>query len=492
MKVNSYKISWLQLLAGLLLVVVMVQAAPAQERFRRTPPYPDPLPSLVLPPVESEVIGNGLKILVISRNNNPLFNLQILIQAGESDSPSELPGLATVAAQMLLRGTATVSPGEVEERLALLGITHSIEIQADYMIFSFSFLDENLEAALSLISLFFVEPSFPAIELSAVKREFYYQLLRRNQDPENVGYDFFLKRIFAGSGYNPGVLDEEVIKNISVRDVTQFHQRFMRPNNSIIVFNGKVTLAEAKRHSNRYLLRWVPRPVERASVQRLVNRDINQICFLDLPGPEVAIIAGNLTAPISSPDYHSLLVLNHLLGGSTSSRLFMNLRELKGQAFYAFSELSYLRGNGLFWVRAKTAPPAVAEAIGTINSILHGLSEERIEAEELERAKTYLMGNMPLQLQSPETLSKRFGLLSIFELPSDFWLRYFQNIMPINADSLREVSRKYLSTRPLVVIAADATETLDYLKEFDKINVYNRKGQFQGVFQKGVLKYENR
>ena len=343
-----------------------------------------------------------------------------------------------------------------------------------------------------MISLFFVEPAFPPLELSTVKREFYYQLLRRHQDPETAGYNFFLKRIFSGSGYNPGVLDEELIKNISARDVAQFHQRFIRPNNSTIIFNGQISLAEASRQAARNFRRWVPRPVERKTVSRLENRNFDQVCLLDIPGNEVAIIAGNLTGPISSPDYFPLLVLNHLLGGTTGSRLFLNLREVKGLAFYAFSELSFFRENGLYWVRAKTAPPAIAETIAGINSIMRSLSEDRVEPGELERAKAYLLGNLPLQLQSPENLSQRIVLLDLFQLAPDFWSRYFQNIMPVNSDSVREVARKYLAARPLVIIAADATLALDYLKDFDKIDVYNRKGQFQAVFQKGVLRYENR
>ncbi len=481
-----------QLFGALLIFCLLVLSLGSQEKFRRTPPYPDPLPPLVLAPVASEAMGSGMKLLVVSRNNNRLFNLQVVIQAGESDSPAELPGLATVTARLMLRGTASVNPAEVEEHLAFLGIEYSIEVQADFTVFSFSFLQENLEPALGLIGLFFVEPSFPALELAAVKRELYYQLLSRNRDPENAGYDFFLKKIFAGSGYNPGVLEAETIKNISVRDVALFHQRFLRPNNSLVIFNGQISLEEARSLAGRHFRRWVPRPVDRPSIQKLENREFNQVCFLDVPGPEVAIIAGNLTAPISSPDYHSLLVLNHLLGGTTGSRLFLQLRELKGLAFYAFSELSFFRGNGLYWVRAKTSPPAIGEALAAINQTTHSLAEERVGPEELERAKTYLMGNLPLQLQSPEALSKRIGLLELFQLPPDFWSRYSQNIMPVNADSVQEVARKYLASRPLVVIAAEAATTLDYLREFDKIDVYNRKGQFQGVFQKGVLNYENR
>ncbi|MCX8160443.1 MAG: insulinase family protein [Candidatus Saccharicenans sp.] len=491
MKNRSYNL-WPEFLAFILIFCFISPALESQEKFRRLPPYPEPLSPLLLPPVESEVLGNGLKLLVVARNNNHLFNLQVVIQAGESDSPAELPGLATTTARLMLRGTTTAGANEVEERLAFLGIEYSIEVQADYTIFSFSFLDENLEPALALISLFFVEPSFPSLELAAVKRELYYQLLRRNQDPENAAYDFFLKKIFAGSGYNPGALEAEAIKNISVREVNQFHQRFLRPNNSIIIFNGQVSLTEARRLVVQHFRRWVPRPVERPPVQKLENRDFDQVCFLDVPGPEVAVVAGNLTVPISSPDYYSLLVLNHLLGGTTGSRLFLQLRELKGLAFYAFSELSFFQGNGLYWVRTKTSPPALGQALTAISRTMRSLYDERIEPEELERAKAYLMGNLPIQLQSPEALSKRIGLLELFQLPPDFWAKYPQNIMLLNAESVQLTARRYLSTRPLVVIAAEAATTLDYLKEFDKIDVYNRKGQFQGVLQKGVMKYENR
>ncbi|MGB4704427.1 MAG: pitrilysin family protein [Candidatus Saccharicenans sp.] len=489
----SYIKRWPQALALFALLWFLFPAqSQAQEKFRKSPPYPDPVPQLVLPAVETGEGVNGLKILVISRENACLFNLQVIIRAGESDSPLELPGLATVTSRLLLRGTASMSASDIEERLDYLAVDASLEVESDYTIFSFTFLEENLEAALSLISLFFVEPTFSPLEVSAVKREFYYELLRRNQDPENAGYSFFIKKLFSGSGYNPGVLEEDAIKNISPRDVTQFHQRYLRPNNSVIVFNGNINLDKATGLTNQYFRRWVPRPVSRPSVPRLPNRDFGQVCFLDVPGNEVAIIAGNLIAPISSPDYFSLLVLNHLLGGSTGSRLFLTLRELKGEAFYSFSELTFFRGNGIFWVRAKTSPAALTSAVKSILNILSRLPAERIEAEEHERAKSYLIGNLPLQFENAETMSRRIALLDFLELPADFWTRYFQNIMLVDVDSVREVARKYLSTRPLVVIAGEATRTLDYLKDFDKIEVYNRKGQFLGVLEKGVLRYENR
>ncbi len=481
-----------QLLTIILILFLTFNPLVSQEKFRRTPPYPEPVSGLNLPPVDSEILPNGLKILTITRPNSPIFNLQILIRAGESDSPQHLPGLATITARMLQRGTLTLSSVEVLERLETLGIEYSIEVQADYTIFSYSFLEEHLDSALSLISLFFIEPAFPAGELTSAKRDLYYQLLSHNQDPENAAYAFFIKKIFSGSGYNPGVLDEELIKNINQKDIASFHQNWLRPNNSTIILNGNISLSNASQKISQKFRRWAPRALDRKPVPRLENRTFNQICFLDQPASEIAVITGNFVVPPSDEDYFPLLVLNHILGGTTNSRLFLDLRESKGLAYYAFSDLSFFKENGLFWIRAKTSAEATEQVVKEINRLLINLVENRLNPSELERAKAYLIGNLPLQIEPPEELSKRIGLLEIFKLPSDFWSKYYQNIMLVNAERVQSVARGYLTKKPLVIIAGDLNRTLNHLSEFDQIEIYNRKGQFQAIFQKGVLKYEDR
>ncbi len=478
-------------LSAILVCGLLISFAFGQERFRRNPPYPEPLSPLLLPPVESAVLSSGMRVVSITRLNNPIFNLQVLIQAGEIDSPPELSGLATVTSQMLLRGTLSLSPSDVEERLETLGIEYYLEVKPDYTLFSFTFLEENLEQALNLIRLFFYEPSFSALELTSTKRELYYRLTNRLRDQENAGSDFFLMKLLSGDGFNPGVIDPDLIKKITTKDLVSFHQRLLRPNNTTVIFNGNLNLNNASRKASQAFSRWVPKPVERKPVPRLTNRNFDRLYFLENPGKEISIVVGNLVSPLHSEDYFPLLVLNHILGGTTGSRLFLNLRESKGIAYYAFSELSFIKDYGFFWIRVKTSPELAAGVIREINQELKNLVDNRVEPLELERAKAYLMGNLPLQLQNPDELSKRFGLLSFFQLPQDFWLKYNQNVMQVSAERVQEIARKYLTSKPLTVIVGEAATALDYLRDFDKIEIYNRKGQFQAIFEKGVLKYEN-
>jgi predicted Zn-dependent peptidase len=465
----------------------------AQERFRRNPPYPEPLPPLKMPPIESGVLSNGLRVITITRLNSPIFTIQILIQAGESDSPPELSGLATVTTQMLMRGTLTLSASEIEERLESLSIGFNLDVQSDYTIFTFIFLEENLEGVLSLIKSFFIEPTFPPLELTSTKRELYYRQLGRNKDPENSGYDFFLKKIFADAGYNPGLINEELIKNISQKDVVAFHQKLIRPNNSIIVFNGNINLNNASRKVSQMFSRWIPRQIEKnAAAPPLENRKYDSVYWLDVPARDVAVIIGNAIMPLPGEDYFPFLVLNQILGGSTSGRLFLNLRESKGLAYYAFSDLSFFKNSGLFWVRARTSPDSIFPAVKESLEQLTFLVEEKIGPLELERAKSYLIGNFPLQIQFPEQFSKRIVLLSVFQLPPDFWNKYYENIMLVSAERVQEVARKYLINQPLIIVAGDINTALDYLKDFDKIDVYDRKGQLKATIRKGVLTNENR
>ncbi|MCI4446090.1 MAG: insulinase family protein [Candidatus Aminicenantes bacterium] len=464
----------------------------SQERFRRNPPYPEPLLPLRFPPIESGVLENGLKLVTITRLNSPIVTIQVLVQAGEFDSPPGLSGLATVTTEMMLKGTQLMSASDIEEALDTLGIEFNVEVKADHTLFTFSVLEENLDQALNLIKSFFSEPSFPASELINVKRELYYRLLSNKKEAEKFGFDFFLKKLLNPEILNPGPIEEEEIKNISQKDVIAFHRRLIRPNNSMIIISGNLGLNNASLKVSQAFNRWVSRPVERSPLVRVENKNFEKVFFVDLSSKDCVVLIGNTISPINGQDYFSLLVMNQIIGGLTSSRLFLNLRETKSLAFYAFSDIYYLKNNGVFWIRARTSPEAAGEVTREIISELKNLTEFPPDPLELERAKTYLIGNFLLQLQNSEQLSQRLALQNIYNLPDNFWLKYIENIMMVGADNIREAAQKYLSNKPLIIILGKFNPEVDYLKDFNNIEIYNNKGQLQLKLQKGETVNENR
>ena len=117
-----------------LFMILFVWESPLfpQERFRKSPPNPEPLPSLKLPAIASYTLTNGLAISVIQQDNMPILSLKMIIFAGESHSPENLPGLATLTANMLSRGVSYLSFSKIEEKIEFIGGNFSVNIYPDY------------------------------------------------------------------------------------------------------------------------------------------------------------------------------------------------------------------------------------------------------------------------------------------------------------------------------------------------------------------------
>jgi predicted Zn-dependent peptidase len=194
-------------------------------------------------------------------------------------------------------------------------------------------------------------------------------------------------------------------------------------------------------------------------------------------------------SPLGSGDYHALLVLNQLIGGSPSSRLFLNLRESKGLAYYAFSQLSFFKNNGLFWIRVKSSPPSVGLVVKDVRSQLNSLLEERIDPLELEKAKAYLAGNFPLENQLPEQMAKRISWQFMYQLSPDFWNKYYENLLTVSSEKVQECGPPVQLPGSLYCHQRWVFQAcLDIPREIDRLKSITRKGQLIASCEKVVVK----
>ena len=101
----------------------LIQPLPlgSQERFRRSPPLPEPVPELSLPLVETHTLTNGLEIAVVRRQDKPVISMRLIIMAGESSSPDNIPGIATLCGRMITKGSVNLRAEEIEKKIESLG-----------------------------------------------------------------------------------------------------------------------------------------------------------------------------------------------------------------------------------------------------------------------------------------------------------------------------------------------------------------------------------
>jgi predicted Zn-dependent peptidase len=281
------------------------------------------------------------------------------------------------------------------------------------------------------------------------------------------------------------LFDQGRIKNLSRKDLVSFYSQYYRPNNAKLVVIGNLNLEMASRTASRYLSPWEKRDIDPPSVPLLNPRQKMKVCFVDLPqAKDATIYLGNIIFPISGQDYFPFSVFNQVIGGTTHSRLFMRLRESKAYAYYAFSEMQFFRSCGVFLIRAKVLTEFSYDAIQEILQEIDNLRNLPIPRPEIEQAKSYLIGNFPLKMETYSDLSAKLSEIQVFGLGRDHWERYYENIIQINSEAVSQMGQKYSLHRPVIVVVGNH-EVTEYLKEFAPVGVYSPDGILRYEITKG-------
>ena len=464
----------------LLCAALLAGPAAAQERFRKMPPPPDPLPSLRLESIESSIISNGLKVASVPWTAAPLMSLQLILDAGEARSPENLPGLATCAAHLFLRGTHFRSGADIEDLIESAGGRITLDVTQDHVFFTFLFLEESLDKMLNLLREMLITPGFSERELANLKFSLRYDLMEKNADPEYTARRHLLRLLFQGHPYAKFAFDPDVIKNWNMRDLTAFFDTYYRPNTGHLVFVGDIQAPAAAKKATRFLSAWQSRDVPALVAPAFRAQDHDRICFIDVPEAKVcAVAAGVLLSNPDLPERFTLSVLNQMLGGTTGSRLFMTLREGKGLAFSAFSEINYFRSGAVFVARALTPVATIVPSVQELIKILRSPGKDPIPPDEIELAKSTLIGNFPLRLARFEDFVARAGLIEAVGWGPEAWNRYYEPMWLVGPERVAETAVRSFQSRLVVVIAGSKKACDERLAEFETVEYYDAKGQYQ-------------
>ncbi len=474
-------------LAAVMTVIALAGPGLAQERFRRTPPLPDSQRlELRLPPVKIYSLPNGLTVATARRPGSAIVTLQLVIRAGEADSPPERPALAAMTARMIGKGTKMLSADYIENRIESFGADLSAGVFLDYTVLTMTVLNEWLDQAIYILRVAALEATFSERELGALRRTAYWELFERKKDPEVLGWRQLLRSLFQDHPYEIATYNEDVIKFITPRDVAAFHQRFYRPGNAAVLIAGDIDEdAIALRIANHFGA-WAGPAPERPSLPPPPRNDRRRICYVEAPGLESAtIFAGNVIMGSSDPDFFPFLVLKQILGGTTRSRLFMNLRETKNYASYAFSEMEVYGSSGVYWALAQVRPDAIVPAVREVLGEIDALASGPAIPSEIEEAKSYLVGNMPLRFETPGGFADWMARYVALGLGPSQWDKGPEEIKLVDAERVREAARTYLSAAPVVVIVGRPEWIAPYLGDFDTVEVYDTNGTLKHTVGKG-------
>ena len=444
-------------------------------------PKGGPNPKFALPAIEKSKLSNGLDLWVVQQHELPIVSMNLVVNGGGILESADKAGVASMTASMLTQGTKTRSANEISNTLQTIGAQVNAGASWDNSGVAMQTITKNLDEALDVFADVVVNASFPDNEFQTLKRRTLANFIQRrssNTATAGVVYD---RVLYGDQPYGRQLSgDERTVKGVDRGDLVKFYESNYRPNNSTLIVVGDVRPAEIKDRLEKAFAGWKRGEVRVAPMTEVRMAAQPAIYIVDKPGAsQSSINIGLVGIDRANPDYYAVQVMNSILGGGGTARLFQNLREDKGYTYGAYSRFSYRRGAGPFAAYGEIQTVSTKEAVQEFLKELNGIRGSRpITQQELEVNKQSFIRRFPAGFETVGGISNQLANLVTYGLPDSYFNDYIANINNVTIQDVNRVANKYLDPDKMaIVIVGDRKLIEPGLKELGRpINFIDTEG----------------
>jgi len=455
-------------------------AASEVQRLNRAPVNKEVL-RVKLPKPRQIKLANGLTVLVLEQHKLPTVAFTLWVETGALADPKDLPGLAKATAEMLREGTAHRSSAQLASDVDGLGASlgASADFGADTSTISASGLSESVDRLLELMSDVVLNPTFPPDEFSIYQKRQLAQVEQMRSRSAFLAQERLHQVLYGDFAAAVVTATPQSLKTMSPAQLKDFHDRYYVPNNALLGVVGDVQFDQVVSLIQKHFGAWKSHPVAPPDLGKISPPAASKVTLVDRPDSvQTNILAGEIALRRADPDFIPLTVMNRVVGGGASGRLFLNLREKHGYTYGAYSSFTSDIYPGVW--RANTE---VRNAV--TDGSLHELMEEfkRIRAEpvpepELDEARRAIVASFALSLEQPSTLLNFWMTANYYRLPQDYWERYPEQVAKVTPEVVERVAKKYVDLDHLqIVCVGDGKQIKEILKKYGPLEVYDVDGK---------------
>jgi zinc protease len=422
--------------AGFLLLLLLMQGAVAG------------------PKIQSWNTANGAKVLFVAAHDLPIVDMRVVFDAG-SARDGATPGVSRLTNGLLTEGAGDWDANRIAERLESVGAELSSGALRDMGWVSIRTLSEPkaLETSVETMATIMGKPIFAEDALERNRQMMLAGLERLEQSPGKVAKRRFYKEVFGDHPYGiHGGGTQESLAGFSTDDLRAFHRRYYVAANAVVAIVGDLDRARAEELADQLTAQLQPgeHAPELSQVAALKKGAEIRTPF---PSSQSHIFLGQPGMQRGDPDYFTLYVGNHILGGSgLVSLLAEEVREKRGLSYSVYSYFSPMRVPGPFIMGAQTQNAKVEEALQVMRATLRRFIEQGPTAEELDAAKSNITGGFPLRISSNSKIVEYLGMIGFYGLPLDHLDTFVDKVNRITAEQIKDAFRRRLHPDRLVTV----------------------------------------
>jgi len=400
--------------------------------------------------IERATLPNGVRIVTESMPYVRSVSLGVWIGSGSRIEHGPENGISHFIEHMVFKGTKHRSAEDIARSVDSVGGGLDAFTSKELVSFNTKVLDEHLPLASDILADLVLNPLFREADIEKEKGVILEEIKMEADQPEFVLHETFISNFWKGHALGKPILGtKETVKKFGRDSLCEYFSRVYAPQNILITAagnldHGKIVDLIGEKFAGLQVR-------EGMGADSVPKTHAPFILKKKESLEQVHITIGVPAYPLAHKLRFPLYILNTVLGGGMSSRLFQNIREKQGLAYAVYSELNLFRDTGCFMIYAGTAVETATRVVNSVVDEFRQLKQELIGEDELRRAKDHLKGSLMLSLEST---SSRMSNLARQELYFDKFLtldEMLDSIEAVTRDEVQQIAREFFRSESIAL-----------------------------------------
>jgi zinc protease len=403
--------------------------------------------------IERVTSPGGIEVWLVQETSVPLIAMDFAFRGGASQDPADKAGVASLVAGMIDEGAGDLDSKTFHERLESKAIELSFTANRDHFTGSLRTLTENKDAAFEMMRLALNAPRLDAADVERIRSETLGILRRESTNPDNMASQRWWETAFAGHPYGRpvrGTLDS--VSTITAQDMRAYMKDVFARDTLKVGIVGNIDGAAAGALVDKV---FGALPVK-AALRKVALADpqgLGRVIAIDFDVQQSVVMMGGVGIPRKDPDFMAAFLVNHILGGGAfSSRLYREVREVRGLAYSIYSTLVPLDSAALFMTATATRGESAKQTLDVVAKEIRRLAESGPTEEELAKAKSYQKGSFALRFDTSTKIAAQLVQIQIDDLGIDYIDKRNDLVEAVTLADVQRVAKRLLDGGMLVTM----------------------------------------
>jgi zinc protease len=408
--------------------------------------------------IQRLVSPGGIEAWFVQDATVPLIAMEYAFSGGSSQDPADKPGTGNMVAGLLDEGAGDLDSKTYHERLDRRAIELSFSATRDYFRGSLRMLKDNKDEAFDLLQLALTSARFDADDVERIRAQVISGLRRDTSNPSSLASRKFLEVAFGDHPYGRqsyGTLDS--VPKIDVADMKAYVGRNIAKDTLRISVVGDIDAGALGKLLDK-TFGGLPAKASLTPIPEIQAAKPPQRAFVPLDVPQTVVTFGGPGIRRHDPNFMAGYVVNHILGGGSSSRLYKEVREKRGLAYSIYESLLWMDRSALFIGNTGTRADRAGETVDAIEKEIRSIAEDGPTQKELDEAKSYLKGSQMLALDTSSKLASALLQYQLDKLPIDYIERRNALVDAVTLDDAKKAAQLLWGKGLLTVIVGRAPQ----------------------------------